>query len=113
MTNPILIDKDGVQREISLPFSMWMTRDDVDHLARRIYETLQLWNTYNVEEGWLDIYAIDRGRTKSGPISWKHAANVVQLNSNEAPSEATEIGGEEEDRDPGEHGPQLGEHSQP
>ena len=104
MTNPILIDKDGVQREIDLPFSMWVTREDVDHIARRIYETLQLWNTYNVEEGWLDLYAIDRGRVKSAPIGWSRAANVVPLNDRTQPEKA-EIG-EDDEEDAAEQGQQ-------
>ncbi len=77
MTVPILVEKEGVQRELELPFSIWITKDDLDHMARRIYEAMELWDKYNIEEGWLDVYEIDRGRTKTPPVSWAHGTEAT------------------------------------
>ncbi len=79
VTNPILLDKDGIQREISLPFSIWVTREDMDHMARRIYESLELWNKYNIDGGWLDVYEIERGRMNARPVNWARAAKLPRI----------------------------------
>ncbi len=83
MTNPILLDKDGIQREISLPFSIWITREDMDHMARRIYESLEMWNKYNVDGGWLDVYEIERGRMNARPVNWARAAKLPRLDEDD------------------------------
>ena len=109
MTDRIVLDKDGVQRELTLPFSIWIKKEDMDHMARRIYETLHLWSAHGVEEGWFDVYAIDRGRTVASPIGWSRAATIAPVEDADQ-SEITHIVDlEADDADPDDDNDNGGE----
>lgn len=63
----VVIDYDGVKREISGPFQICIGPDEAEALRQAILEFLDRGGTF----GWVTVYVRPPSTTNTAPIGWK------------------------------------------
>lgn len=66
----IVIEQDGVKREISGPFAMCLSAEDLDALLRLLHDTHLRWSREGTAYGWFDVYKLTARDTNTPAMKW-------------------------------------------
>jgi hypothetical protein len=70
----LVIQKDGIKRELAGEFGICTSRDDLKSLCDQLNAALQLWEANGFAYGWLEIRREMDIAANTKPIGWGDAA---------------------------------------
>lgn len=67
----LILEAEGVKRELNAPFNMCLSAKDLDALREQLDRIAAVWQVRNVSYGWVRVYPIPEGAgVNSVPRPW-------------------------------------------